>query len=753
MNLVLPQSTLNLLNRVPVTSRHPGLQLDKLSIPGDQTVQKRALDDVIRANDAITTSDSEFQKFRQRWLSSIQSSGAPSGTLLRCTTTGPLTLHLARASALENAGICLHPLYGFVYLPGSGLKGMARAYAETVWLPAQTDARAAWRKIEDVFGWAPNPDRMQQRRDPHHPAEKRFVVENDPRSPEIKAHVGDVIFHDAWPEAWPKLIVDIVNNHHPDYSQHDDNQHPPGDWENPVPVYFLAAAPGVTFTFPLAKRRSDVLDELLTLASEWLLGALCHLGAGAKTNAGYGAFQPANDVPQAIVATVASTWKKATNPSQHRAEFSTTLELVTPAFLASANQQAEDCDLRPATLRGHLRWWWRTMHAGFLDVETLRELEAAIWGDTKCGGAVRIIVTPNSITRPLLFDRRTIIERNNLPSPPDRKTTQGLTYFSYGMNDAGRQRHFLAPPNSWTLRIIAKPLNSTESDPLTAEDVLSHATRALWLLNTYGGVGAKSRKGFGGLIPSADLSQFVSDQLLVSASNNWISAPDIETSTSNYWQVLDCIGSATQAFSKKYKHRAEKQALGLPRRIGPPVSGKFQAGPNVRRSNRHTSPLQAHLSLANGYFTVRFTAFPSSELPDLATSRQFLRMAVDEIAKETMHRVSLFKSNAPTWNPIQPTISSAAQPVRELPKPGDHVQVTLLSERTKKGGWQARHESSHLSGPIQNSELVPPSSNAGGTSEVIVAFCNGKEIAFRWPTAVDIARSQKPSKTPKHRRR
>jgi CRISPR-associated protein Cmr6 len=752
MSLILPQSTLDLLERVPLTSRHPGLQLDKFSIPGDQTIQKRAIENVIRANDMLVNPNVEFQQLRQRWLLNMQS-GAVTATLLRCTTIGPLTLHLSRASALENAGICLHPLYGFVYLPGSGLKGMARAFAETVWLPAQSDAKAAWRKIEDVFGWAPNPERKQHLRDPKHPAEKRFLVQGDPKSPEIKSHVGNIIFHDAWPETWPKLIVDIVNNHHPDYYQYADNEHAPGDWENPKPVYFLAAAPGVTFTFPLMKCRNDVPDGLLSLASEWLLGALCHLGAGAKTNAGYGAFAPADNEQTATLASVASTWKKATEPSKHRAEFSTTLELVTPAFLAGANQQAEDCDLRPATLRGHLRWWWRTMHAGNLDVQTLRKLEAAIWGNTKSGGAVRIVVTSHSAPRPLLFDHRVIADRNDLPLPPDRKTTRGLAYFSYGMNDAGRQRYFLAPLHSWNLRIVARPLNLPDGDRLTAEDVLSHAKKALWLLSSYGGVGAKSRKGFGGLALSAELSQFASDPLVTSATQQWVMAPDIETSTSNYWQVLDRIGVATQAFSKTYKHRAEKQALGLPRRIGPPVSGKFQAGPNVRRSNRHTSPLQAHLSLVNGYFVVRFTAFPSSELPDLATSRHFLRTAVDEIARETKDRVSLVRSITPVWNPSQPIITSVAEPARELPKPGDRVQVTLLPERTKKGGWQARHESSNLSGPIQNSALVPPSSNAGDTPEVIVAFCNDREIAFRWPTAVDIARSQKPSKTPKHRRR
>ena len=38
--------------------------------------------------------------------------------IIRCRTVTPLTMHLARASALENAGLCLHPLYGFAYLPG-----------------------------------------------------------------------------------------------------------------------------------------------------------------------------------------------------------------------------------------------------------------------------------------------------------------------------------------------------------------------------------------------------------------------------------------------------------------------------------------------------------------------------------------------------------------------------------------------------------------------------------------------------------
>src|SRR5262249_54848217 len=154
--------------------------------------------------------------------------------------------------------------------------------------------------------------------------------------------------------------------------------------------------PGTAFRFAVAKRRSDVEEELLTAAREWLTLALLDEGAGAKTAAGYGSFRLAD--------------RQAREPDRpaatpRRAQWTATLELATPAFLAGANQAAEDCDLRPATLRGLLRWWWRTLHAGYVDVATLRRLEAIVWGDTRVGGAVRVTVEPEGPITPILFDR------------------------------------------------------------------------------------------------------------------------------------------------------------------------------------------------------------------------------------------------------------------------------------------------------------------------------------------------------------
>mgnify|MGYP005844810167 CR=1 FL=1 len=652
-----------------VQNTHPGLMLDKYAGSWDdqataaagklsERVQKPAIQAVVRlSRQAPAEFDfASLQLRRRRLLATLPA------TTLACTTTGPLTLHLARASALENAGICLHPIYGFAYLPGSGLKGMARAYAETVWKPGQPDAAAAQADIETAFG-------------------------NQPGEPkENRQRAGAIVFHEAWPTAWPRLVTDILNNHHATYYR---GQEPPGDWDNPIPVYFLAVPAGTTFEFALSKRVPEVDDRFVELARSWLAGALCHLGAGAKTNSGYGSFRPAEgDRPP---------WA-----SPRHATFEATVELVTPAFLAGAEQTAEDCDLRPATLRGLLRWWWRTMHAGFLDVDTLRHLEAAIWGDTQAGGAVRVEVEPRRLLGPALFnykdrfDPQPAFKRNHgLADRPDQKTTQGLFYAAYGMDEISHgqpnRRYYLDAGSCWSIRLLCSEARFCTDRPdaqhvsprktahnLSPKQVLYQAAAALWLLTTYGGVGSKSRKGFGSLQVAqctgdaadrfrqwtqADDCRAIAAELRAhiglgdSFEMRWAESSALGTaphlpppitldlSWDDPWKVVDEIGFAYQAFAKSKKHDPAKAALGLPRKIhGPrdnrPMGNQKPAEwrppewldfPRRGRATRpqdarHASPVHIHVvRSASGTYAVRAIAFPAAYLPDLNTSRAFLQ--------------------------------------------------------------------------------------------------------------------------------
>lgn len=102
-----------------------------------------------------------------------------------------------------------------------------------------------------------------------------------------------------------------------------------------------------------------------------------------------------------------------------------------------------------------------------------------------------------------------------------------------------------------------------------------------------------------------------------------------------------------------------------------------------------------------------------------------------------------------TLRSAQPAQTPArAQPGRR-PATGETVDAKLLEERTKKGGWKARHEPSALSGPIQNSDDVPTDKKAGDTVQLIVASVSEKTIDFRYPTPADEQRAQRSRNQPK----
>jgi CRISPR-associated protein Cmr6 len=68
-----------------------------------------------------------------------------------------------------------------------------------------------------------------------------------------------------------------------------------------------------------------------------------------------------------------------------------------------------------------------------------------------------------------------------------------------------------------------------------------------------------------------------------------------------------------------------------------------------------------------------------------------------------------------------------------LPKVKDPVPATLLAEKTKKGGWRARHEPSGFVGPVQDSHKVPSDKQPGDVLTLVVASVNEqkKEMSFK----------------------
>lgn len=166
---------------------------------------------------------------------------------------------------------------------------------------------------------------------------------------------------------------------------------------------------------------------------------------------------------------------------------------------------------------------------------------------------------------------------------------------------------------------------------------------------------------------------------------------------------------------------------------------------------RHASPVHIHIERRDSGWVVRVVAFPAAHLPDLNTSRTFLEEFLRDFGSDLQRRADLSPPSAPpgqgTASPSQRAPSHFTGPA--LPKPGERVEAVLLEEKTKKGGWKARHVTSNISGPIVNSGEVPADKKAGDIVPLIVQSANEREIAFRWPTAADEQRAQKSQGKPK----
>jgi len=235
---------------------NPGLLLDRLVPAGDfdqKGTQYPHLDRVVKS---MANAESQTEEMLADWDLMVHAVGGEKCAWSQ-TTVWHMALHLSRAIALENASLCLHPVYGFPFIPGTGLKGLARSSAQLC--DGRNDRD---RDLLRIFGKL--------------------------------GGTGSVVFLDAWPAEWPEIKVDIVNNHHKDYYS-SKGETPPGDWESPNPVYFLVVAPGVKFKFAVVATTPRTSDDDLDMARDWLQSGLQDLGAGAKTAAGYGYFSAPED--------------------------------------------------------------------------------------------------------------------------------------------------------------------------------------------------------------------------------------------------------------------------------------------------------------------------------------------------------------------------------------------------------------------------------------------------------------------------
>lgn len=237
---------------------------------------------------AVKPDSTALRAYLTRWQALVQAAGAQPFTL---QTDWRFIPGLGRKSALE-IGFNFHR-YGFPYLPGSAVKGIARTcalfeLAESVQLPAEPPSLL--NQLDQLLA-LPDEEFKKEIGQTEHWSNLKAHLE---KAADFRAvfgtleQAGGAVFFEAIPAEAFALEMDIMNPHYGPYYQGKDA---PADWHNPVPVAFLTVPAGKTFHFAVGWRRGAKQPELCAKAAGWLKQGLKDLGAGAKTAAGYGYFK------------------------------------------------------------------------------------------------------------------------------------------------------------------------------------------------------------------------------------------------------------------------------------------------------------------------------------------------------------------------------------------------------------------------------------------------------------------------------
>lgn len=162
-----------------------------------------------------------------------------------------LYIGVTRDNALET-GISVSHSYGMPIIPGSSIKGLTRAWAES---------------LKQVSGGALDDETLNW----------LFGEGGD------AGETGGLIFHDAWwvPEGRP-FVEDIVTPHQKGYYG-SEGQKPPSDFEDPIPAPQIAVQGKFLFTV-----EGDL--PWVAMGRQLMVSALNRFGIGSKTTSGYGYF-------------------------------------------------------------------------------------------------------------------------------------------------------------------------------------------------------------------------------------------------------------------------------------------------------------------------------------------------------------------------------------------------------------------------------------------------------------------------------
>lgn len=183
------------------------------------------------------------------------------------------------------------------------------------------------------------------------------------------------------------------------------------------------------------------------------------------------------------------------------ADLSATYRVNTPAFLGGADNKTT-AEFRPASFKGALRFWWRTLMGATSSASDLAEKEGRLFGASadKKHGQSPLRMRFELPEPPVQLDA----QKDPLTDENNRPVKDGARYLGYGVMEAFGQnkgkltRPCLKAPFEFTVHFKIRKKDK-KGEKILSSEAIESLYKALKLLGLLGGLGSKSRKGYGSL--------------------------------------------------------------------------------------------------------------------------------------------------------------------------------------------------------------------------------------------------------------
>jgi len=366
---------------------------------------------------------------------------------------------------------------------------------------------------------------------------------------------------------------------------------------------------------------------------------------------------------------------------------SATYRVTTPMFLGGAKQQAE---LRLPSFKGVLRFWWRALawSAFEQNLSEIRKAEANLFGSADVGQS-----------RLLMRWRVSVVQQ-----PFRERLSPGLTYLA-GMGlcrpNGELNREALAPGVRFTVEVaLRKTLERNQSELLE---------RAFIAIGLIGGLGARTRRGYGSLTleqleglqdawsrPTSLSEVGRQFQHLLKTSNAPLNLPEppftafgpstrivlMQAQQKASADLLECLGN------ELLRHRSYGRATGSGSRentLGEQAENRFPADHDTMRdylASGHqpaTAPERAVFGLPHNYF-----------FGSLSQGRD-LQVKADVIPASHDRRASPLFLHIVECEKGPPVAVAAFLPAQFLPE-GERIRIADASRDNRRNGLRRRRQ-------------------------------------------------------------